>query len=73
MKTCLAVLSALALLASLLFFTYLEAERELVWADGACPDLRLRFAMALAAALILFVVPWVVVLFGDDDLYARRG
>jgi len=73
MRTCLAVLCALALLAWLLFFTYLEAECELVWAYGACPNLRLHFAVAVAAALLLFVVPWVVVLFGDDDLYARRG
>jgi hypothetical protein len=69
MRTCLALLFALMLLASPYFFAYLEAERLLGWPEAVYQwfDPWLPLAMILAASLVTFALPWILSLFGNQD------
>jgi len=69
MRTCLALLCALALLASPFLFAFLEAERLLGWPDAVYRwfDPWLPPLMVLCSSVITLTLPWIIDLFGDDE------
>jgi hypothetical protein len=68
MRTCFALLCALALFASPFFFAYLEAERLLVcWNTVGQPvEPFLRVAVIAATALLPLALQWAVSILGRD-------
>jgi hypothetical protein len=69
MRTCLALLCALALLVSPFFFAYLEAERLLGWPEAVYRwfDPWLPLVMVLCTSVVTLTLPWIIALFGDDE------
>lgn len=69
MRTCLALLCALALLASPFFFAYLEAERLLGWPEAVYRwfDPWLPLVMVLCTSVITLTLPWILSLFGESE------
>jgi hypothetical protein len=65
----LALLCALALLASPFFFAYLEAERLLGWSGSVYRwfDPWFPFVLALVASAVTIVWPWFFDLFAESD------
>ncbi|GEM_PF-2678646 len=69
MRTSVALICVLALLASPFLFAYLEAERLLGWPDAGYRwfDPWLPLAMILAITLVTLALPWIIGLFDDHD------
>jgi hypothetical protein len=69
MSKCLALIRALALLASPFLFAYLEAERLLGLPDAVYRwfDPWLPLVMILCSSVIALTLPWIIGLFGDDE------
>ncbi len=69
MRTSLAAICALALLASPYIFAYLEAERLLSWPEAVYRwfDPWLPLAMVLVTSLITVALPWIIGLFSEPD------
>jgi hypothetical protein len=68
-RTSLALICTLALLASPYFFAYLEAERLLGWPDAMYRllDPWVPLLMIVFASFITFLFPWIVGLFAEED------
>jgi hypothetical protein len=69
MRTCLALLCALALLASPFLIAFLEAERLLGGPDAVYRwfDPWLPLLMVLCSSVITLTIPWIIDLFGNDE------
>lgn len=69
MRTSVALICVLALLASPFFFAYLEAERLLGWPDAVYRwfDPWLPLVMILCSSVITLALPWIIGLFEDDE------
>jgi hypothetical protein len=67
MRTCFAVLCALALLGLPFLFAYFDAERLLEWPDTTYQwfDAWLPLVMIVAAALMAITLPWILDIFGE--------
>ena len=75
MRTCLALLFALALLASPFFFAYLEAERLLLWPEAVYRwfDPWLPLVMIVCSSIITLSIPWIIGLFDDEHCRERTS
>lgn len=69
MRTCLTLFCALALLASLYFLAYLEAEHLLGCPDAVYQAVNpwLPLVMIVCFSVVTLLLPWVVGLFGGED------
>ena len=69
MRTSLALISAIALLASPYFFAYLEAERLLGWPEAVYQwiDPWLPIAMILLISIVTTALQWIIGVFGELD------
>ena len=74
MRTCVALLCSVVLLACPFFFAYLEAERLLGWPDTMYLwfDAWLPVAMAVMTSFIALALPCIVALYGNPEHRSRN-